>query len=170
MGKRLKHLAFPDQEHFSLPKHGTPQNHGEYSGLATLVPKLPAYHHLTKIDDAITASPRLSVWLCSCGRAGTEYGVRHVPCAEGGALLSASVREDPGSGSPLVSTAQSVAPIPGLRFRSPVMTSSSKSSGCAGKTSASGAFTHSRAAERHGHLPLVGYASGTDTARYPHSW
>jgi hypothetical protein len=34
--------------------------------LATLVPKLLGYYHLTKIDDAITACPRLPVWLCSC--------------------------------------------------------------------------------------------------------
>jgi hypothetical protein len=34
--------------------------------LATLVPQLLGYYHLTKIDDAITASPRLPVWLCPC--------------------------------------------------------------------------------------------------------
>lgn len=34
--------------------------------LATLVPGLLGYYHLTKIDDAITASPGLAVWLCSC--------------------------------------------------------------------------------------------------------
>ncbi len=34
--------------------------------LATLVPQLLGYYHLTKIDDAITASPNLPVWLCPC--------------------------------------------------------------------------------------------------------
>lgn len=34
--------------------------------LATLVPRLLGYYHLAKIDDAITASPRLPAWLCPC--------------------------------------------------------------------------------------------------------
>jgi hypothetical protein len=34
--------------------------------LATLVPKLLGYYHLTKIDDAITVTPDLPVWICPC--------------------------------------------------------------------------------------------------------
>lgn len=34
--------------------------------LATLVPELLGYYHLTKIDDAITVTPDLPVWICPC--------------------------------------------------------------------------------------------------------
>ncbi len=34
--------------------------------LATLVPRLLGYYHLTKIDDAITVNPDLAVWSCPC--------------------------------------------------------------------------------------------------------
>lgn len=34
--------------------------------LATLVPKLLGYYHLTKIDDAIAVTPNLPVWICPC--------------------------------------------------------------------------------------------------------
>ncbi|MGH3751699.1 MAG: hypothetical protein ACRDRP_03215 [Pseudonocardiaceae bacterium] len=34
--------------------------------LATLVPELLGYYHLTKIDDAIAVTPDLPVWVCPC--------------------------------------------------------------------------------------------------------
>ena len=34
--------------------------------LATLVPELLGYYHLTKIDDAIAVAPDLQVWVCPC--------------------------------------------------------------------------------------------------------
>lgn len=34
--------------------------------VATLVPELLGYYHLTKIDDAITVTPDLPVWVCPC--------------------------------------------------------------------------------------------------------
>ncbi len=40
--------------------------------LATLVPELLGYYHLSKIDDAITVSPDLLVWICPCRVCGDQ--------------------------------------------------------------------------------------------------
>lgn len=44
----------------------TDKNGSSTPPLATLVPKLLGYYHLTKIDDAITVAPGLSLWICPC--------------------------------------------------------------------------------------------------------